>query len=67
MATYYWDGEQLGKTQALMMLEDAAGNQGYERENWIGAWKSAGSANAEESREFLNEISGYHLEIVVEY
>jgi hypothetical protein len=67
MAAYYWDGEQVGKLQALSMLEDAAGSQGYERENYIGAWKSAASPNAEESREFLNEVSGYHLEIVVEY
>lgn len=62
LAAYYWNGAQVTRSQAKALLADAADRQGYESENWANAWARANAS--EEAREFLNELSGYALEIV---
>ena len=61
--TFYVNGDQVSKQSAKRYLDHAAMNQGYEPENYESAWKAVG--RSEESREFINEVSGYALEIVV--
>lgn len=59
---YYHNGQPINERTALALLTDAADRQGYESENWAAAWDNR--KHSEESREFLNEISGYTLEFV---
>lgn len=58
----YWNGNPINERGAIELLAIAAEGQGYERENWIGAWTS--KSRSEESRDFLYEISNYQLEVV---
>lgn len=60
---YYWNGDRVTKESAFRLISDVADRQGYELDNWSTAWAHAG--RSEESRDFLCEISGYALEIVV--
>jgi hypothetical protein len=62
---YFVNGQQVNATTAREWLEDRAEEQGYERENYERAWARAVRPEAEESRDFIFEVSGYTLEIVV--
>ena len=62
--TYYIDGSKTTPAFAKAYLAMRAEQTGYEQETWSAAWRSAG--RSEESREFVNEISGYTLEIVAD-
>ncbi|CAB3730605.1 hypothetical protein [Paraburkholderia rhynchosiae] len=59
--TYFWNGASVSRAQASLLVAREAYSHGYEKENWEPAFRSPGT---EERREFLNEISGYQLEIV---
>ena len=62
MANCYINGQHAATSQALAIIAAAADAAGYESENWMPAWNRR--AQSEEAREFLNEISGYVVEIV---
>lgn len=62
--TYYINGSQVSGSTALDCLSNEADRMGYESENWSSAWDRR--ATSEEAREFLNEISGYTVEIMVQ-
>ena len=64
MTTFYWDGNVVAKNRAFELTDRVAQNRGYESENWSNAWANASEPDNEESREFLSEVSNYHLEIV---
>lgn len=63
VVAYYWNGDRITKESAFRLLSSVADQQGYELENWSSAWTRA--TRSEESRDFLNELSGYALEICI--
>lgn len=62
MTTFYINGAEVSKQRAKQCLDATAMRQGYEPENYDSAWHRV--SGSEEAREFINEISGYVLEIV---
>ena len=60
--TYFWNGNEVSKAQAGLLLAREGYQQGYEKENWDLAFRSP---RTEERREFIFDISNCQLEIVV--
>lgn len=59
--TYYWNGDQVSRAQASLLMARAAYQQGYETENWEPSFRSP---STEECRDFLFDVSNCQLEIV---
>jgi hypothetical protein len=62
--SYYLNGEEIDERGAKNAIGSRAEQQGYEDENWDNAWRHR--ATSEESREFLNMVSGYEVEILAD-
>jgi hypothetical protein len=61
---YYLNGQEIDSRGAMNGISFRAEQQGMSDDDWASAWRSR--ADSEEAREYLNEISGYEIELVPE-
>jgi hypothetical protein len=59
---YYLNGNKISEQAAREIFSDASASQGYCEDDYESIWSAR--SFCEESRELINELSNYELEII---